>query len=55
MDLDNECTLKANSVYKSQVDVSEMSHKDIEKVKQRLKLEGAIEKKLNKLIRKEHS
>jgi|JI6StandDraft_1071083.scaffolds.fasta_scaffold00734_7 hypothetical protein len=32
-----------------------MSRKDIEKVKQKLKLEGDIEKKLNKLIRRQHS
>lgn len=55
VDLDNECTARTKIVYKSNPDVSEMSRKDIEKVKQKLKLEGDIEKKLNKLIRRQHS
>jgi len=54
-DLDNECTALASIVYRSSVDVSELNRNDIEKVKQKLRLEGDIEKKLNKLIRRQNS
>jgi len=54
-ELDNECTIIFSIVYRSNVDLSELNRKDIEKVKQKLRLEGDIEKKLNKLIKRQNS
>ena len=43
-----------NAVYKPTLEVSEISRGDIERIKEKLKLEGDIEKKLNRLIQRKN-